>query len=372
MSQSIASQSDSASADEASGEFSLSEARTIVGEFFSPTPWIYWTDFLLSWTVGVGAFMLVEFPEWLAASSEWVWPVRIVAFLVSSLLYYRCTLFIHELVHIRAGQFNGFRFVWNMLCGIPFLIPSFVYYTHLDHHRRKHYGTKQDGEYIPLALLPPWQIFFYLSQILVIPLLAVLRFGLLTPLTWVSKTIRNLVHQHASSMIMDPMYIRPLPTRRVLRTIRLQETLCFLWIVFIAVRLFAPMGIIPGEFSPTFLLHVYLTAVFILTVNALRTLGSHRWTNDGREVNFVEQLLDSVNYPKNPLTAGLWAPVGLRFHALHHIFPTMPYHALAEAHRRLMTQLPADSPYRRCNANSLQDVLATLWKRALASGKAKA
>ena len=348
-------------------EFSLSEARTIVGEFFTPNPWIYWTDFLASWIVGVAVFALVEAPELLTANTTWHWPIRIVGFFVSSLLYYRCALFIHELIHIRDGEFTAFRFVWNLLCGIPFLIPTFVYYTHVDHHRRKHYGTKQDGEYIPLARMPAWQILFYMSQIFVIPPLAVIRFGLLTPLSWFSRSIRNWTHRHASSMVMDPMYLRPLPTPRTLRIIRFQELCCFLWIVFIAVRLFAPMGIIPGTLSPWFLLHVYLTGVFIIAVNNLRTLGAHRWISDGKEMTFVEQLLDSVDFPKHPITGGMWAPVGLRFHALHHIFPTMPYHALPTAHRRLMRDLPPDSPYRQCSADSLPQVLRTLWQRAKAS-----
>ena len=349
-----------------SGEFSLSEARSIVGEFFTPNPWIYWPDFLLSWSVGIAAFYVVDFPEMVVADPNWHWPVRIVAFLISSLLIYRCSLFIHELVHIRSGEFNAFRFVWNLLCGIPFLIPTFVYYTHLDHHRRKHYGTKEDGEYIPLARLPAWQILFYLSQIFVIPALAILRFGVLTPLTWLSPKLREWVHRHASSMIMDPTYIRPLPTAKTLRMIRFQEVLVFLFIWFIALRMLWAGGILFDEkLPPTFLLHAYLTGVFIVGINALRTLGAHRWTHLGEEeMTFVEQMLDSVNYPKNPVVSGLWAPVGLRYHALHHIFPTMPYHALAEAHRRLMRELPANSPYRRCNADSLIGVLATLWRRA--------
>lgn len=354
----------------APGDFSLSEARTIVGDFFRPNPWIYWTDFLTSWTVGVATFGLVASPQVITEVSAWHWPIRIVCFIVSSLLYYRCALFIHELVHIRAGEFRAFRFVWNMFCGIPFLVPSFLYYTHLDHHRRKHYGTEEDGEYIPLANLPAWQILVYLSQILVIPILGVIRFGLLTPLTWFSSTVRTWVHQHASSMIMDPMYVRPLPTQRTRRIMRMQEFFCFLWIWFIVFRLTTSFGLFFKEPMPmTFLLHAYLTGLFIVTINAIRTLGAHRWTNpDGKQMTFVEQMLDSVNYPKNPLIGGLWAPVGLRFHALHHIFPTMPYHALATAHHRLMRELPADSPYRQCNANSLANVIGTLWRRARASG----
>ncbi|QEG33563.1 fatty acid desaturase family protein [Bythopirellula goksoeyrii] len=366
MSQAIDSTAITADTEHHSGEFSLSEARRIVGEYFTPNPWIYWPDFLVSWIVAMASFQVVDFPELITTNVAWHWPVRIVAFVISSLLIYRCSLFIHELVHIRAGEFTAFRFVWNLLCGIPFLIPTFVYYTHLDHHRRKHYGTKEDGEYIPLARLPAWQILFYLSQIFVIPVVAVFRFGVLTPLTWISPTLRKWVHRHASSMIMDPTYIRPLPTNKTLRTIRFQEVLVFLFIWLVAVRMVWAGGLLFEEtLPPSFLLHAYLTGVFVLAINALRTLGAHRWTHLGEhEMTFVEQMLDSVNYPKHPFTGGLWAPIGLRYHALHHIFPTMPYHALAEAHRRLIRDLPADSPYRHCQAESLHEVLGTLWRRA--------
>lgn len=361
------------------GEFSLAEARRIVGDFFRPNPWIYWTDFLASWSVAMLAFALVRRPDrlaenalWtipaLASTTGWHWPATAALFVVSSLLIYRCSLFIHELVHIRASEFGAFRFVWNLLCGIPFLVPSFVYYTHIDHHRRKHYGTHEDGEYIPLSNMPAWQILFYLSQCLVIPILAVVRWGLLTPLTWISPRLRDWVHRHASSMIMDPKYIRPLPTKKVRRMIRWQEFGCFAVVWFVAARMFVSYGLIFDEpLSPWFLVQVYATGVFIVTINALRTLGAHRWTSPGTEMNFVEQMLDSVNYPHNPLAGGLWAPVGLRFHALHHIFPTMPYHALAEAHRRLMRELPADSPYRRTEARSLTESITSLWRRAKAS-----
>ncbi len=84
-------------------------------------------------------------------------------------------------------------------------------------------------------------------------------------------------------------------------------------------------------------------------------------------MTFVDQLIDSLNYPRHPLIAGLWGPVGLRFHALHHLFPSMPYHSLPEAHRRLMAQLPADSPYRQTECPSLTAALVDLWKRAKAS-----
>lgn len=336
---------------QSSGRFSMAEARRVLGDAVRPRAAIYWADLLGSWTLGVAAFRLVR-EGWIA------WPWRVAAFVVSCLLIYRAGLFIHELVHLPAHRFKAFRAVWNLLCGIPFLIPSFVYYTHLDHHRRRHYGTDHDGEYLPLAHRSRWWIVGYLAQSLVIPILAVVRFGLLTPLTWLHPAIRNWVHTHASSMIIDPTYLRPLPTRRVLHTIRLQEIGCLAFIA--AFGVLVAMGRVPV----LVLGQAYVTGVVVVTLNAVRTLVAHRWLGNGEQMTFLEQLVDSVNYPASRWWDGIWAPVGLRFHALHHLFPSLPYHALADAHRRLMADLPADSPYRLCESPSLVAELASLWKRA--------
>ncbi len=100
-------------------------------------------------------------------------------------------------------------------------------------------------------------------------------------------------------------------------------------------------------------------------LNAVRTLGSHRFLyNREHDVTFLEQLLDSVNYPRRPWLTAIWAPVGLRFHALHHLFPSMPYHSLAAAHQRLMQQLPPDSPYRKTESPGLWHSMRELWKQA--------
>jgi len=343
-------------------EFSLAEARHIVRDLFEPNMVIYWVDFLLSMTVGYACFGIVRrvIPPMLEAQG---YPASLLAiqaglFVIAGLALYRGALFIHELVHMRSGKYRAFRIAWNLLCGIPILMPSFLYYTHLDHHRRKHYGTAQDGEYLPLGNQRPWAILFYLSQSLIIPVLGVVRFLILAPLAWISPRFRKLIQQRASSMVMDPSYVRPLPTAEVLRVWRLQEVACFLLCLVAAIRL------IRGDMPLGFLPQAYLMGVFIIFINSVRTLGAHRFTNDGTEMTFVEQLIDSVNYPRRPFLTGLWAPVGLRFHALHHLFPSMPYHNLAEAHRRLMAELPPDSPYRLTEGESLSGALSDLWQQA--------
>ena len=333
--------------------FSLAQARHIVKDLFTPNPVIYWADFLISVICGSICFGLVR---------RVLTPFSIqqaIVLVICSLFYFRAALFIHELTHLREKSFRVFRIVWNLMCGIPFLMPSFLYYTHVDHHMRKHFATQNDGEYLPLGSQSPWHLFIYMCQ----PFIAVVRFLILAPISWISPAVRNFVHRRASSMVIDPTYVRPLPTRKVLRVFRLQEALCFLWTASIAVLL------ISGRVPIGFLITGYLLSVLILTFNAIRTLGAHRYFHDGEEVTFLEQLLDSVNYPRWPLLTSLWMPVGLRFHALHHLFPSMPYHNLARAHRRLMAELPADSPYRLTESPSLTSSLLDLWRRSRAAGR---
>ncbi len=339
--------------------FSLGESRKIVGDLFTPRPLVYWTDFLVSWTIGIVCFRLVREMPLLSLQ-------QIALFVVAGLAFYRITIFTHELVHLRDKEFRGFRIAWNLLCGIPFLMPSFTYYTHLDHHRRKFFGTDKDGEYLPLGTRPPREIFYYLAQPFVIPVLAIVRFGILTPLTWFSPRLRQWVYTHASSMVSDPSYLRPLPTRQAVRIIRLQEFAVFGFLLIVTVGLIRQR--LPVFQQPVLVVgQAYAIAVFILMLNAIRTLGAHRYVNAGAEMTFVDQLLDSVNYPRRPLLTELWAPLGMRFHALHHLFPAMPYHNLPQAHRRLMRELPADSPYRQTACDSLPSALAQLWRASAAT-----
>jgi fatty acid desaturase len=75
-------------------------------------------------------------------------------------------------------------------------------------------------------------------------------------------------------------------------------------------------------------------------------------------------MLDTINYDRARWAAELWGPVGLRLHALHHLMPALPYHALPEAHRRLVSALPPDSAYRLTESPGLLASLADLWRVA--------
>jgi len=352
------------SAQTASDSLSLTEARAIVGDLFVPDERIYWIDFLTTILVGYVCAALVRLM--FALDSE---PLGLrlllaaVLFAVQCACFYRGVMFIHELVHLPERKFVAFRVMWNLLCGIPFLVPSFTYYTHLDHHRRKLFGTEHDGEYLALGRYSPGWIVVYLSQCLWVPPLAVLRFSLITPLTWFSPRFRRFIHQHASSLVMDPHYIRPLPTKMALRQIRLQEVACLLVLIaYVAIPL-----VFLHRWPIPLVIQAYVTAVVLLLANCIRTLASHRWSSDGEAGTFLDQMLDSVTLDSDSLGARLINPVGLRYHATHHLFPSLPYHNMRLAHKRLLAHLPDNSPYRQTVATSLWPVIADLWQRAAAS-----
>ena len=346
--------------------FSAIQARPLVADLFTPNPVIYWADLLGSALGGHLCFGLVRLLPFLLPGLPWLsWPLRGLAFVGSVLLYYRAAMFIHELAHLKRGTFRAFRCAWNLLIGIPMLTPSFLYHPHLEHHRRSRYGTADDAEYLPLGHAPPWHILAYLVRPLVVPFLFVARFALFTPLAWFCPPLRRWVYRRASSVMVNLGYHRPPPLRGALLVLRLQEALCFVWCLGLIVLPLVYLHRLPTPF----LVHSYVTAVCVLFLSGFRTLGEHRWNGQGELMTLEEQLFDSVNYPHRPHFTELWGPVGLRFHALHHVFPTLPYHALPEAHRRLMQHLPADSPYRRTEQVALLGALWDVWRRAERSAR---
>ncbi len=346
-------------------DFSFSQARSLIGDLNRPNAAIYWSDFLVSIITGHLTINLIVILPRRFPDAGWLIPAVVVCYLVTVLTYMRALMFIHELVHLPKNQFRGFRFAWNALCGILFFVPSFLYYPHVDHHRRKHYGTDRDGEYLALSHNGRWMIVGFIAQALLIPFLGLARFLIISPICWFIPGARRFVHRHASTMLVDPTYERTDASPEIMRTVVIQEVFCFLWCVFFVCR----GRLLWGQWFDPFWIVAYCVGVGLLVLNELRTLGAHRWTNQGEEMSFGEQLLDTVNYPGHPWISELWGPVGTRYHALHHLFPSLPYHNLGEAHRRLSEGLPADSPYHQTTASSLTSEIVALWRRASAANR---
>jgi len=163
----------------------LKAAANLTRDLNVPRSSIYWADMLGSAALGYAA---------LIATMALQWPLALVSGVVAVLALYRAGSFIHELTHIKKGAVKGFRFTWNLIVGVPMMIPSFMYEgVHNQHHAKTYYGTADDPEYLPLALMHPWTLPLFLVVAALAPIGMLIRFGILAPLSLLSKRLRAIV-----------------------------------------------------------------------------------------------------------------------------------------------------------------------------------
>jgi fatty acid desaturase len=321
-------------------------ASELTRDLNAPNPVIYWGDMLASAVIGYGAMALA------IASTDWAlagWA------LLSVLALYRAGSFIHELTHIKHSAVPGFRFGWNLLIGVPLLVPSFLYEgVHSLHHARMRYGTAEDPEYLPLALMKPWTVPAFVALAALAPFALLLRFAILAPLSALIPPLRRALVERASALSINPVFRRRSPEGELKRQWHVQEAAASLW--SIALLASVAGGLIPLR---AFAIGLGIASATIV-INQIRTLVAHLWENEGDVMSTTAQYLDSVNVPPPATLPALWAPVGLRYHALHHLLPGLPYHALSEAHRRIAAAMPAESPYHSAGYRSLSGLVARL------------
>lgn len=323
----------------------LRAAVELTRDLTKARPEIYWPDMLVSATVGYGALAGA-----ILTSNPWA---MVGLGLLSALAFYRALLFIHELTHIHRDALPGFRFGWNALVGVPMLIPSFMYEgVHTQHHARTRYGTAEDPEYLPLALMKPWSLPVFALTAILLPISLLIRSAILVPLGVVIPPLRTLVWERVSALAINPRYRRRKPEGEFARMVFWQEVACSAWAIAVVAASF-----IWGFHALAVALCVVSLTAFL---NQVRTLVAHLWENDGEAMTVTAQYLDSVNVPPPARFSALWAPVGLRYHALHHLLPSMPYHSLAECHRRLSANLGETSTYTQANHPGLMPLLSRL------------
>jgi fatty acid desaturase len=313
--------------------------RAIPAAWFRPAPAVYWTDTIGSAALGWTALAFA------ARSTGWA---RVVWLTIATFALYRAALFIHEITHRAKRDLPGYTFVWNLVVGIPLMLPSFLYEgVHTDHHRQRCYGTEGDPEYVPYGRRSPILLVTSVLLSLLAPLAFAVRFAAVAPLSWLAPSWRAAVARHASALVINRHYVRH---AAIGSNGRAQEaaacTLCWIaaWLWW--------SGRLPAALPLCWL----AVGAAISGVNAVRTLAAHRYDHDGQELTMSEQLLDSCTIAPTraidrsaALIGGalhaLVAPVGLRYHALHHWLPRLPYHNLGPTHRLLVATLQREAPY---------------------------
>ena len=330
----------------------LKAAANLTRDLNVPNAGVYWADVLGSALLGYAALLgaMIGKPTWIAVLSG----------LIAVLALYRAGSFIHELTHIKKGALKGFRLTWNLLVGIPLLVPSFMYEgVHNQHHAKRYYGTIDDPEYLPLALMHPWTLPVFLIVAALAPVGMLIRFGILAPLSLFSPRLRAVVVGRYSGLQINPKFVRPKPEGEFARDWAWQEAACSLWAI--ALLVMVATGVIPLKLFLIFL----AVSAGVMFLNQVRTLVAHLWENEGEPMSVTQQFLDSVNVPPPGTLPALWAPVGLRYHALHHLLPGVPYHNLAEAHRRLCRELDAGSVYHQATHRHLSMLVLRLAKSTM-------
>jgi fatty acid desaturase len=324
----------------------MADARSLVADLGARRQWIYWLDLAVCVVVGYGAFLLCP-------ADHPVCPVAVGCVAVSGFALYRAVLFVHEIVHAD-GELRWFSLVWHVVCGIPLLAPKFTYEFHQDHHASRSYGTDADGEYVAYLTEPRWRVIALPFTALLGPLVFVVRFLILAPVSWLVRPLRPYVLTRASALMIDADFHRKLPPAGIPRSWLIEESACFAYLV----TMFTLVAF--GAYSPYRLFEAYLIVSLVLFVNWIRVLAAHRYASGNERMTFAEQVLDSIDHPSRPVVGALWAPLGLRLHAVHHLFPKLPYHQLGEARRRLVVAIPRDHGYWTTEDPSLRSSICRL------------
>lgn len=329
----------------------LLAAAEAARDFSRPDPRIYWGDLAATAVVAYGAL-----------AGALLLPFRAVALalcIVSALAFYRALSFIHELTHIRRDRLPGFSAAWNVLIGIPLLTPGFMYDdVHTRHHAKTTYGTSRDPEYLPLASMGRGALVLFVCVSALAPLGLLFRFAVVAPFSLFGSALRKVVVERYSALAINPSFRRPPPTGAFRREWLIQEVAASVWAMAILVLVAA------GLISLNSLLIALGIGSGVAVINQVRTLGAHLWDNEsGDPMSLTAQYLDSVNVPPPATLPVLWAPVGLRYHALHHLLPSVPYHALGTVHRHLSLELGDRGTFRRADYHDLRSVIARIAAR---------
>ena len=327
------------------------QVRKRFASTFQPEGYIYWLDLLLSSLLGWTAF-------WLSVQQ----PFGSLAYLATTgtalFAFLRAVLFIHEIAHQKRGSLPAFECAWHALVGLPFMLPSLMYVgSHGDHHRPHTFGTAGDPEYAPLVHGTPLGLVWFVLSVCAVPILLPLRWGIIGPLSFVIPPLRKIVIQRASTLVINPAYRRPLPGKQYRFRWLVQEWAAALVTWLVGVSWYA------GQLPDVWLAQWYVVTSGMLIVNQIRTLAAHRYDNTGRRLSVAEQLLDSVNMCGWPALTVLAAPVGLRYHALHHLLPNVPYHSLGRLHRQLQAELPPTGVYQQTIERGILSAIRSLVDR---------
>ncbi|MBD9358611.1 fatty acid desaturase family protein [Methylomonas albis] len=324
--------------DERTTNLDLSKYIPNINTYLNPRPTIYWLDF-------IGSVFATNLFIYISVKTTSFSPLQLIFIIAAAIFLYRSTGFIHEAVHV-GKQISFFPIAFNILFGFVHKLPLYSYHPHKYHHHTKTYGTRNDPEYELLKGTARYLIFIPFFSQMAFPLLFLVRFGFFPILLpFIGKKGRNYVYRFASTAVLNLQFQRPLPDKKERTEWYQQDAACFFYnCIFFY---FMASGYWPWKVLYVWYGITYLASLF----NFYRTLSVHNYYSNFENTNFKQQILDTNTYEGSCVLGWLY-PIGTRFHALHHLFPQIPYHNLAKMHRLVLSNLPDNHPYRETIVSS--------------------
>lgn len=321
--------------------------------FFEIKPHLFYADLLLTGLIAWASFLALQI-------SDLSFGLTALLFVVSYVAFYRGLAFIHETVHFQK-RVKGLRHLYNVLFGFPARVPFFVHDPHRYHHLPSTFGTAQDPEYAYLSGSGVMSLIKPVFIGLLSPLLIAIRFGILPLVSWsFPKSWKVAMYQHASTIVVNPNYKRPIQNEDDLKSAQREEWGCAL---FFALQLGL---LLLGTVSTKLILFYWAMMSLGAFVNVWRARIAHRYDNPGEFLSPLAQLRDSVTV-ENGFLSSLWAPAGMQYHSLHHLAPQIPFHNLKPAHEFLKKHLDSHHPYLQTVVETPARGLALFYKTVMTS-----
>jgi fatty acid desaturase len=319
------------------GPADIVAANRLIRDLFAPRPSRYWAELVATGSLAWAAILV--------ASGAGDPLLAAAGLLLAVPLWYRALTLMHELTHQRRDELPGFHLAWNLLIGVAWFMPSIMYEgVHAAHHKKTTYGTENDPEYLPLAGRTTAVLKYLGLSFVLFPALA-LRFLVLAPVSWLVPPLRRFVIRSLSSYVINLGFVRRMTAAERRRLFASECLILLAWWPPLALTL-------AGELSWRWLAVWYVVFTAVALVNRTRMLAAHHFATEGHATDHLGQFADSIDAPSG-WWAEVWAPLGMRYHALHHLFPTLPFHNMGRAYRRLVATLPADSFYHRSRGRGL-------------------
>lgn len=309
-------------------------------------PWRFFYTLIHCALLGWGGFALSLYTDG---------PVFYISYIIGLIFIYKGTLMIHEVAHFQK-KVRGLRLTYNLLFGFFNKYPAYLYDTHAFHHGKHTFSTYKDPEY---QYVKPDTIVTILGPIFVslfLPIFQILRFIILPPfMVLMPYKLKNKIYKHFSTLVFDVKYKRMAKNKSdINQMLRNDLATSFFNLIFIGAIF---LGFLPMK---TFILW-YGMIVFASLLNMYRAKYNHIYNNKSRHAQSWENhLLDCFTIDKGIITE-IFSPVGLRYHALHHVMQEIPFYNLKKAHEHLLRNLPKEHIYRQ---TIVPNLLAAIRKRA--------